>query len=215
MKDNLYLAPEIKERYKPLYSGAFYKRFIEGVWCSADGLVYQNFNLLKNTTDNLPDNFSKYYISCDYGITNPMAFGLRGLHNCVWYRIAEYYYDSKKSGQRKTNEEYYNDLIKFVGNYNISAIIIDPSASSFIECIKRRRRFKVIKAKNNVISGIDLVSEALNPKKIIISKNCIREFALYEWAKNCSKDEPKKQNDHTMDEIRYFVATIVMPKQKQ
>ena len=147
-----------------------------------------------------------------------MAFGLWGLHNGVWYRIAEYYYDSKKSGQRKTDEEYYNDLIEFVGNYNISAIIIDPSASSFIECIKRRRKFKVIKAKNDVISGINLVSEALNSKKIIISKsckNCIREFALYEWAKNCSKDEPKKQNDHTMDEIRYFVATIVMPKQKQ
>ena len=218
MEDNLSLAPEIKERYKLLYSGAFYKRFIEGVWCSADGLVYQNFDVLKHTTDNLPDTFSKYYISCDYGITNPMAFGLWGLHNGVWYRIAEYYYDSKKSGQRKTDEEYYNDLIEFVGNYNISAIIIDPSASSFIECIKRRRKFKVIKAKNDVISGINLVSEALNSKKIIISKsckNCIREFALYEWAKNCSKDEPKKQNDHTMDEIRYFVATIVMPKQKQ
>lgn len=217
MNDNLSLSKEIKERYKLIYSGSFYRRFIEGKWSAADGLVYQNFDIKKHVVNELPSNFEKYYVSCDYGITNPMSFGLWGLNNQIWYRIMEYYYDSKKHGIRKTDSEYYKNLLDFVGERKIKAIIIDPSASSFIECIKRNGDFKVKKADNDVIHGINLVTEAFNLGKILISAKCensIREFSLYKWRKNSIKDEPQKQNDHSMDEIRYFVSTVIGVNQK-
>ena len=45
MDDNPSLSESVKKRYKSLYSGAFYERFIEGKWVTAQGLVYPMFHL--------------------------------------------------------------------------------------------------------------------------------------------------------------------------
>lgn len=43
MEDNLTLTEEIKARYRAQYSGVFYKRYILGMWCVAEGLIYLQF----------------------------------------------------------------------------------------------------------------------------------------------------------------------------
>lgn len=43
MTDNLSLAPEIIERYKRMYKGVFYERFILGLWVLASGIIFRNF----------------------------------------------------------------------------------------------------------------------------------------------------------------------------
>ena len=56
------------------------------------------------------------------------------------------------------------------------------------------------------------MSAALKKGEIKICKNCInsvREFSLYRWNDNGNKDTPIKENDHAMDDIRYFVSTIM------
>ena len=88
-------------------------------------------------------------------------------------------------------------------------IICDPSAASFIECVKRHGRFKITQGKNDVISGIRKVSDALKSGKIKISAKCedtLREFSLYRWDERAGADCPVKENDHAMDDIRYFVT---------
>lgn len=208
--DNPALPKKVIERYKRIYSGSFYERFIEGKWTTQSGLIYpfmtDNSNFCK-----VPDvNFLEYIISCDYGIINPTSCGLWGKYQNTWYRIDEYYYDSKIELKTKTDEEHYNSIKKMIGNKKIKFFIIDPSAASFIALINQKNEFKVMPAKNNVLDGIRNVTEALKTEKIKICKNCkdsIREFSLYKWDSNKNYDAPIKENDHAMDDIRYFVST--------
>lgn len=210
MKDNPSLSKKLIKRYENLYSGTFYERFIEGKWVCAQGVVYSFMNSESYFYD-VPDvTFERYSVSCDYGTVNPASFGLWGLHKDIWYRIDEYYYDSKKEGMQKTDEEHYVGLEKLIGDRDVSEITVDPSAASFIQVIRRHGRFRVIPAKNQVLDGIRRVSTALKDRKIRICKNClnsIREFGLYKWDEG-GKDSPIKENDHAMDDIRYFVSTI-------
>ena len=211
MKDNPSLSEDIIKRYEKLYSGVFYDRFIKGIWTQTYGQVYPMFSPEKHVVKTLPKNFSRYVISCDYGILNPTSFGLWGEHNNIWYRIKEYYYNSKIYGIRHTDEEYYNELNKLAGKLPINVVLVDPSAASFIECINKHKKFKVAKAINDVLKGINLVSDALNNKLILFHESCensIKEFYLYRWDDSKNFDSVKKENDHAMDDIRYFVTFI-------
>lgn len=211
MKDNPSLTPSIIRRYEKLYSGAFYERFVLGRWVAAQGCVYPMFSHEKHVVDP-PDSFEKYYISCDYGTVNPSSFGLWGENSGKWYRIKEYYFNSRVEGSQRTDSEHYSALCDLAGALRIEAVIVDPSAASFIECIRRAGRFKVIPAQNDVIDGIRRVSDCLKEQKILFSPECrdaIKEFGLYRWEENAVKDAVRKENDHAMDDIRYFVSTVV------
>ncbi len=211
MTDNPSLSKKMIKRYESLYSGAFYERFVLGKWTSVYGAVYPFMDSYDYC--NVPEgDFSDYAISCDYGTVNPASFGLWGNQNGTWYRIDEYYYDSRKVGRQKTDDEHYLALESLAGDRNIFAVTVDPSAASFIELIKRNGRFNVIPAQNSVINGIRKVSSALKQGQIKICKNCsdsIREFSLYRWSEKNTEDAPIKENDHAMDDIRYFVTTIM------
>lgn len=212
MSDNPSLSQKIVNRYESLYSGAFYERFVLGKWVAVDGLVYPFFNEKEHIAKTVPKNCNQYYISCDYGTVNPASFGLWGFHNGVWYRLREFYHDSKAKGFQMTDKEYYEELVRLADNRHIDAVIVDPSAASFMECIRREGRFRVIPAKNNVSDGIRQVSEKLKTKQILIGSSCvdsIREFSMYRWDCNSVKDTPRKEYDHAMDDIRYFVATAL------
>lgn len=211
MEDNPSLSKSIIERYRSLYSGTFYERFVEGKWVAAEGLVYPFFNKENNVSSTIPI-CCEYYISCDYGTVNPFSLGLWGYSNGVWYRIDEYYWDSRREGSQKTDEEYYIELEKLAKNHKIENVIVDPSAVSFIECIHRHGKFNVLPAKNDVADGIRRVSQALKSGKIKICSSCsdiLREFGLYRWDNNVSKDTPRKEHDHAMDDMRYFVSTAL------
>lgn len=211
MKDNPSLTPAIIRRYERLYSGAFYERFVLGRWVAAQGCVYPMFSQEKHVV-HPPSRFEKYCISCDYGTVNPSSFGLWGESGGVWYRIREYYFDSRTEGRQKTDSEHYESLCELADGLKIESVIIDPSAASFIECIKRDGKFRVIPAKNDVIDGIRRVSDCLKNGKILFSPECrasIREFGLYRWEESTAKDAVRKENDHAMDDIRYFVSTVL------
>lgn len=210
MKDNPSLTQSIIRRYEKLYSGAFYERFVLGRWVAAQGSVYPMFSQEKHVVTP-PDSFTKYYISCDYGTVNPSSFGLWGENGGVWYRIREYYFDSRAEGRQRTDSEHYDALCNLAEDLPVEAVIVDPSAASFMECIRREGRFRVIPAKNDVIDGIRRVSDCLKEGRIKFSPDCkatVKEFALYRWEENCAKDSVRKENDHAMDDIRYFVSTV-------
>ena len=209
MEDNPSLTKRIRERYARMYSGAFYRRFVLGQWVAAEGRVYDFFTPEMVKTP--PENFEKWYISCDYGTTNPASFGLWGLSGGVWFRVKEYYFSSRREGRQKTDAEYVSDLLALAGNRNISGVIVDPSAASFIEALRREGVY-VLKAKNDVLSGIRKTADALRSGSIVICPDCtdtLRELELYVWENSTSHDIPKKENDHAMDDMRYFVATVL------
>lgn len=211
MADNLSLSEEIRNRYEKLYTGVFYDRFIRGEWVVAEGLVYPKFNFLPCVVDTAPE-YGEYFISVDYGTINPFSAGLWCLHNGKATRIKEYYYNSREKGTQKTDEEYYDEIVKLANGKTIDCIVVDPSAASFIECIRRHGDFYVRKAKNEVLDGIRTVSNMLTSGVITIHKDCkdaIREFQLYRWDEKKTADAVIKENDHAMDDIRYFCYTIL------
>lgn len=210
MDDNPSLSEKMKNRYRSLYSGAFYERFILGKWVGVEGCVYpfMRDNMFVNPPNKRCE---KYAVSCDYGTVNPASFGLWGLLNGVWYRIDEYYYDSKAKGSQRTDEEHYTALEQLVQGKKIETVVVDPSAASFIQTIRRHGKFMVTPAKNNVVDGIRKVSTALKDGRVKICNCCkdsMREFGLYRWSAG-GADAPVKENDHAMDDIRYFVTTVV------
>lgn len=212
LADNPSLGAEVIRRYGRLYSGAFYERFVLGKWVSTEGLIYPMFSEESCVVDALPDTFERYAVSCDYGTVNPASFGLWGESSGIWYRIAEYYYSSKREGMQRTDEEHYAALERLCGERVIEQVVVDPSAASFIECIRRHGRFRVAAAKNDVLTGIRRTADVISQGKLKIHRSCvdcIREFGLYRWSESGSADAPVKENDHAMDDVRYFVMRFM------
>lgn len=216
MKDNPSLSDSTISRYENLYTGPFYERFIRGKWVAPAGIIYPFMSDPSMFCSSpVESEFESYAVSCDYGTVNPCSFGLWGKLGSSWFRFDEYYFDSKKEGFQKTDEEHYDSLIKLISNRNIQTIVVDPSAASFIAVIKKHSKFNVTPAKNQVLDGIRQVSTALKSQKIKICKNCldsIREFSLYRWDSHSNYETPIKENDHAMDDIRYFVTTVLQDK---
>ena len=215
MEDNPSLTPQIRRRYQNLYTGVFYQRFILGQWVQAEGRVYDFFG--PDMVGKAPgEPCEKWYISCDYGTVNPTSMGLWGLRQGVWYRVAEFYFSSRREQRQMTDEEYARTLEKLAGGRRIEAVVADPSAASFMEVL-RRHGWKVVKADNDVLSGIRLTSDCLKSGKIVICEgceDCLRELDAYVWDLSAGeKDRVKKENDHAMDDMRYFVATVLGKKQ--
>ncbi len=211
MDDNPSLTQELKNRYKRLYSGTFYDRFVLGKWTASEGVIYPMFDEKKHVYSGDVE-CERYVISCDYGTVNPSSFGLWGLCGGIWHRVREYYYSSKRTGISRTDEEHYAALEELAGSCMISKVIVDPSAASFIECIRRHGRFRVIKADNDVVTGIRHVGTALRQGKLRFHESCrdiLREFRLYRWSDKSGTDAPIKENDHAMDDMRYFVMDMV------
>ena len=210
MADNPSLTPRIRARYERAYSGVFYRRFVLGEWTAAQGLVYDFFDAERDAVDAPERPFSQWRISVDYGTTNPASFGLWGRKDGVWYRVREYYYDSHKAGRQKTDAEYADELEQLADGRNIERVIVDPSAASFIEVL-RRRGFHVVRANNAVADGIRVTADLLRSGRLRICRecrDCLREMALYCWEERDGKDAPRKEHDHAMDEMRYFAMDL-------
>ena len=211
--DNTFLDPHYVEELKKEYTGVFYKRFILGQWCSAQGLVYPMFDrdlhLCEDVDDDMGD--CEYYISVDYGTLNPCSMGLWKLNDKCAVRMAEWYYSGRESKKQLTDEEYYSHLKDLAEGYPIKCIIIDPSAASFITTIRRHGEFTVRKANNSVLDGIRVTGTLLQSGKLKIHKSCkaaIGEFEVYSWDESSGEDKVIKEFDHAMDDIRYFCATV-------
>ena len=219
MADNPGLTEKALEKAKRDFAGVFYDRYVLGLWVRAEGLIYSMFDPKVHAVPmtKIPQG-TEYVISVDYGTSNPTSAGLWRVVRGVGYRIKEYYHDGRKKGQL-TDEEHADNieaLADSVPGTQSAQIIVDPSAASFITCLRRRGRFQVLSANNDVIEGIRNVSSAFKCRRIFISKECenaIRGLQGYVWddkkIEKTGKEEPLKENDHACDDIRYFVRTYL------
>lgn len=208
--DNPYLPEEFVEQLCKEYEGTvYYDRYILGNWALAEGLIYPMYeDCFADAIGNTPE---QYCLSIDYGTLNAFAAILWGKFGATWYALKELYYSGRDTGIQKTDVEYADMLDEFVGTLTDLETIIDPSAASFITLLRKRRgKYKVTKANNDVDDGIRETAVALKSGKIKISKsmkNWREEAGGYVWDPNAIEDKPLKINDHLMDAMRYFVKT--------
>ena len=216
MDDNLSLSEEIKNRYKSLYIGVFYKRFILGLWVMAEGAIYDNFDDEENTYDY---DLSPYkieqcniYLGTDYGTTNPLACLLAYDDGDTVWIDDEYYFNSRAEGYQKTDEQYCQDLEAWIGTREPEMNIIDPSAASFIVAW-RNHGHRVREADNEVLDGIRQVSTMIGARKIKIRKRCVnllKELPGYVWddASVNGKEKPLKFADHACVDGDTLIKTV-------
>ena len=208
MEDNPGLDEAVRERYQRLYSGIFYRRFVLGEWVTAEGRVYDFFDRRRDAAPVPPGRMEAWRVSVDYGTVNPTSMGLWGRRNGVWYRVKEFYYDSRREGRQKTDAEYVRDLRALCGGKRVERVIVDPSAASFLAAL-RQVGFPVKAADNRVLDGIRVTAGMLREGKIILCEpceDCLREMGLYCW--ESGKEVPRKENDHAMDDLRYFAMDL-------
>ena len=211
LEDNQSLDPEYVENLKKEYVGLWYSRYILGLWVSAIGAVYDQFDINKNVVDKLPEKFDKIYVAVDYGSANPSCFLSFGRSQGKWYCYKEYYFDSRKEGYQKTDKQYADDLVKFLDKKYPQKILVDPSASSFINEVRSLRKYRIGFADNDIIGGIRLTAKSFANEDLFIYKDCtklIEEVQGYVWdekAQAIGIDKPVKVDDHACDALRYGV----------
>lgn len=231
LDDNLAITDERKEELKKQFSGVFYRRYILGERCIAEGLVYDMLsdkNLYKD--HERPDSLYKTSvrtIAVDHGTSNPCVFlDIYDDGDTIWIDN-EYRWDIKKEQTKssskdikmqKTNPQYADDMDVFMkqGSGRECGIVVDPAALGFIVELKNRLYY-VTSAKNNVLGGIQMVSTLMYLNKIKINedtcKGLLTELRSYSWDENSWKrggeEKPIKQLDHGPDALRYYVFTCV------
>jgi PBSX family phage terminase large subunit len=219
MADNPNLTPEFVESQSRMYTGFFYKRFILGQWVLAEGAIYKDSwsdDLLYDQKDQPiglsgPGGYEQRFIAVDYGTTNPMVFlDIYDDGKVIWV-AREYYWDSVAQGRQKTDAEYADDLVEFIGQGRGAMVIIDPSAASFKTELIRRGMW-IRDADNEVSEGIRVTSMVLNQKLIRFCRETtprtVQEIQSYAWDKKAAErgeEKPIKTHDHGPDALRYFV----------
>ena len=223
MDDNLSLTERIKKRYRRMYVGVFFKRFISGLWAMAQGAIFDMWSEEENeiAEEDLPKSLNnmRRYITIDYGTTNPTVFlDVYDDGDTLWIP-REYYYDSKEKQAQKTDKQYSDDLEEFIKDGpHPTYIILDPSAASF-KAELRTRGIRVKDADNEVMDGIRMTSTMISQRKIkMVRSKCRRtigDITSYIWDEKAAErgeEKPVKTNDHGADAIRYFVKTIIKPR---
>ena len=215
MDDNLSLTKEIKDRYKAMYSGVFYSRYILGLWVIAEGLVYGMFNEERNVFHGEYEysGQASYYLSIDYGTMNPFAVGLMELQDSGRVRmLREGHYSGREKKVTLDNEAYYQIIKDVAGDFPITSIVIDPSAAAMKATIQKYGEYTCTDGNNDVLNGIQEVTKYLNLGMLQIHDSCVetkKEFGAYAWDdKAVGEDRVIKENDHHMDLIRYFIYTV-------
>lgn len=216
--DNPFLPEVYIKSLEVEYAGTVYfDRYVLGKWKKAEGLVYPMFDVKKHVIPTVNRPYRRYQISVDYGTFNPFSAGLWGLTDYefekgktrpTWIRMREYRYCGRDKGVQLTPVQYLDEVNKLADGLPIECIIVDPSADAFRVTVASRSNYPVVPADNPVLAGIEDTSSAIQNQKFLINDCCqgaIEEFGLYSWDEKATEDVPVKDNDHSMDEIRYFV----------
>lgn len=221
MEDNPSLSPETLEMYRSLYTGVFKRRYIDGEWTAGDGVIYDMFDPAANTYDDAsrPPGLcwaASRTIACDYGTANP--FVLLDIYDdgeAVWVDD-EYRWDSRKEFRQKTDQEYVDDLRRFMGEdpQYFGPVVADPSAASYITALRHSGVY-VIEGDNDVLDGIRRVSSLLWRRVLRIHRRCeglLGELGSYVWDSKAAAnglEKPVKSQDHGPDALRYYVNTCL------
>jgi PBSX family phage terminase large subunit len=219
LDDNPYVDEQYKQRIRDSLSGLFYKRNYLGLWCLAEGAIFDFFDRSIHVVSRPPRAADYWIAGIDYGSVNAFACVLVGVNTgrytgtgkCMWVE-KEYYWDPKKTGRQKVNSEFAKDVAEFLEPYYVKHVYLDPSAESF-QLELRKIGINTIHANNDVENGIAIMTSEMKSGNLFICSECtntIREIEGYVWDSKAAEkgwDAPVKKNDHSTDALRYCIAT--------
>ncbi|MER5482930.1 PBSX family phage terminase large subunit [Streptomyces sp. NPDC002812] len=218
LDDNPYLPAAYVAELKVLYQGLFYKRYVLGEWCLAEGVVYDMWDEAKHVVDIVPAIDRWMCVGLDYGTINPFSALLVGAGgDNRLYVASEYRHDSRVARRQLTDAAYSEGVRDWLGSYEHGGargvtpqwVFVDPSAASFMTQLWADGVPGVAKAQNDVKDGIRSVGVALGSNVLSVHRSCkglLSEIGSYAWdpkAAERGEDKPLKIDDHSVDALRY------------
>lgn len=224
LDDNPALDPAYVASLKNEYTGLWYRRFILGDWCLAEGAVYNMFDERTHVVKDLPPIRHWLGAGIDDGSTNPFAGVLLGMGvDGILYAVSEYRFDAKLALVPKTHPELADDVEAWlqgvpiphtgITGVNPEHLVIDPAAK-MLRTTMDRRGWPVMKGNNAVLDGIRTVSGLLTLGGLKVHESCtalLDELPGYSWDEKAAErgeDKPIKADDHSLDALRYVVHSL-------
>ena len=174
-----------------------------------EGLVYKEFSREQHLFgDDVKPARRESIAGLDFGYTNPTAipFITVDLENNYW--VTDEWYHSGKTDA---------EVGDYVAQCKFNRVFPDPENPAAIEELRRRgvNVREVVKSKDSIKAGIQLIRELLKSNRLHIHKKCVNliaEFESYSYAdKKDGKNEdelPIKENDHMLDALRYALMSV-------
>ncbi len=219
LDDNPYVDDTYKQRIRDSLSGLFYKRNYLGLWCLAEGAIFDFFDRNIHIVDRPPAAAEYWIAGIDYGSVNPFCCLLVGVSTGKYTQTGkrmwvekEYFWDPKVTGRQKTNSEFADAVQQFLEPYSVRNIYVDPSAEAF-QIELRRKGIHIVHANNSVDDGIQMMTSEMKKGNLYVCSECtntIREIESYVWDSKAAEkgyDEPMKKDDHAVDALRYCIAS--------
>ncbi|WP_324728796.1 PBSX family phage terminase large subunit [Lysinibacillus fusiformis] len=205
--DNIFLDPEYVESIiASTPSGMFTDRDIHGLWVSAEGIIYKDFNKDRNYISSEKFgklNIVKYFAAVDWGYEHFGAIGVfaEDEHGKV--------YLCEEHAKQHQEIDYWVDIAKDIkkryGNINFYCDSARP------EHVQRFRRegLRAINAIKKVIAGIEEVAKMFKIGRLFIVEDKVKRFKdeIHQYAWNGTTGEPIKLWDDVLDMIRYGIYT--------
>lgn len=227
LTDNPYLPEGYLDTVYRQYTGLWRRRFIDGEWVAADGVIYDTFDFKRHVVEELPPILRWIALGVDYGTSAPFAALLIGLGaDNRLYVCGEYRYESATHRRAKTDGEYSAELSAWLDRFPVPGAtnpqvygvrpqwtVVDPSATSFITQLYRDGRLTPTAADNSVVDGIRMVATLIASDRLRVHSSCrglLEEIPGYVWdpkATEEGQDAPLKALDHSCDALRYGIKT--------
>ncbi|MFE7073793.1 PBSX family phage terminase large subunit [Streptomyces sp. NPDC057620] len=220
--------PTLPERYvaglKRSHQGLFFRRYILGEWCLAEGVIFDGFDEARHVIDIVPEISRWMAVGVDYGTVNPFAALLIGIGaDNRMYVASEYRHDSRIARRQLTDAQYSVGVRRWLSQYEHrgqkgvvpSWVFVDPSAASFMTQLWSDGMPGVAKADNDVKDGLRSVGTAFGEDILSIHRSCsglLTELPAYVWDEKAAKkgiDQPLKVDDHSVDGLRYGLHSSV------
>jgi len=221
MEDNPSLSEAVINRYKSMYTGVFYDRYILGRWVKAEGIIYRKFadDNEKYVIDEAPKDLIMINVGVDFGgnksATTFVATGFsRGMKEV-------YILEAERHSQELTPNEMDNLFVAFANKvYNIYGIAFNSRCDNAEPILMRGLKNASIKhglrtnikpaLKTSVLSRIELTNKLFGLERIkILSHNATVIDALNTAVWNDKKTDNRLDDGSTdIDTLDAFEYSI-------
>ncbi|MEG0872973.1 MAG: PBSX family phage terminase large subunit [Clostridia bacterium] len=217
MDDNLTLSEKVKERYKRMFTGVFYKRNILGLWVTAEGSIYNVFSENKEKYYTDKADYDVIQIGLDFGGNKSahtlVATGIKNNYSKLTALMSDRY---EATGM--TPQQLYNKVDEFIDKVQqkygqIYVIYCDSAEQTLINGIREMCDIKyphiIIRnsIKNEIIDRIRCTTSLMASGRFFITRYCKTLEVAFENA--VYNDKPKEQGkDERLDNGTSDIDTL-------
>lgn len=203
LDDNTFLTERYRANIKnSTPSGMFYDRDILGLWVTAEGAVYKDFNRDIHYVKSIEGvNFVKFIAGMDWGYEHFGALIVIGIDD-----KGDHYLVKEVSKQHEEVDFWIEGAKKVKAEYGNIPIYCDTARPEYIKKFKNNN----LNAKNadkSVLSGIESVASLFKTNRLFILESAVTRFKqeIYMYVWNAKTGEPIKLYDDVLDAIRYAI----------